>query len=316
LLAQEKLIVREPNRGIFVAGAKKKCRAVSGKIKKRTGIVGVSGWGFFDHGHAAYWIEVMKGIRHAAAKKRMQILLLDPASMQGWEKADGVLVCDWTSHEILDHLPPTQPRVSVLVDLPQMATVCADDFQGGFLATEHLLKLGHRKIGFLHSDDLNVIPQRMAGCRAALERAGLGSAALSARYLIGDYHDQAEFLISGRETMRAWLRNGWRKTGCTALFCHNDAVATGAIEALNAHALRVPEDISVVGYDGVGEAFSASTGLTTIAVPLQEIGARAVRLLAQQIEADEVNNEHQFVPVHLKAGSTAAMLKIQVTRAS
>lgn len=311
VLSRENLIVREPNRGIFVAAEKPVAAPrKSKKLKTRTGIVGVSGWGFFDHGNASYWIEVMRGIREAAAQSKMQILLLDPASMNGWEKADGILVCDWTSHEILNRMPPTQPRVSVLVDLPQMATVCADDFKGGFLATQHLLKLGHRKIGFLHGGDLNVIPQRLSGCREALSQAGLPEAALTARYLIGDYHDQNEFQISGRETMRAWLHDnskwGWKKIGCTALLCHNDAVALGVIEALSTHGRRVPDDVSVVGFDGVGAFPQIEGGLTTIEVPLFEIGAKSVEVLARQIAADEVSNEHRALPVKVKVAGTTA----------
>ena len=102
--------------------------------------------------------------------------------------------------------------------------------------------------------------------------------------------------------MKAWLSESddWSKIGCTALLCHNDDVAIGAMQALNAAGLKVPDDVSVVGFDGTEVGEYSSPQLTTIEVPLQQMGKVAIGLLQKQIEVDEVIVGHKVLPTQLR----------------
>jgi DNA-binding LacI/PurR family transcriptional regulator len=311
ILEREGLITREASKGIFVA---ERTGAVTDKKskakKKHHKTIGVSGYGFEFDCYAAYWVELLRGIRQAARRVGMQVLLLDHRCSQGWEKADGVLVCDWTAHDILDHIAPHQPRVSVMVDLPGMASVAPDDTMGGRIATEYLLERGHTKIAYLHGMDVHVLPQRLDGYRNALADAGIIPDGRWTRVLKGFHRNNQEFQKSAGDAMMAWFEKDWERFGFTALLCHNDATAIGAVEALEKRGLRVPDDVSVIGYDGVEEFVSMGRQLTTVKLPLAQIGAQAVEVLLRQIEADEVSNEHHVLPVTIKKGRTTCNIKM------
>jgi len=110
--------------------------------------------------------------------------------------------------------------------------------------------------------------------------------------------------------MSAWLRdesaNGWQKINCTALLCHNDETTMGALQALREAGLRVPDDVSVVGFDGLEIGEYSHPRLTTVEMPLREIGAAAVAMLLRQIEADEVTEEHQILSTQLRVRESTA----------
>lgn len=302
LLEREGLIVREPSRGTFVAPPN---RTKNG-TRTRTGIVGVAGKGFRFESNLAYWADLLRGMRSAAERADVQILLLDHESNRGWEKADGVLVCDWTAREIFGRLAPQQPCVSLLVDVPGRASVVADDWSGGYVATRHLLELGHRKIAYLHGGDSHLVPRRLAGYQQALAEAGITPDGRWTKLMLGSYRDNAEFSMRGRESTANWLRDGWKATGCTALLAHNDATAFGAIEAFENAGLKVPLDISVMGFDGGEVARRSFPPLSTVEVPLGEIGAQGMELLLRQIADDQVTQEHLVLPVRVNAQGTTA----------
>ena len=118
---------------------------------------------------------------------------------------------------------------------------------------------------------------------------------------------------AGRVAMSRWLEDGWRESGCTALFAQNDDTAWGAIEALRAAGFRVPDDVSVIGFDGTQSAMFCNPKLTTVEVPLQQMGREAVRLLLRRLACGRHSVETRFVetlvfPTQLKVrASTAAV---------
>jgi DNA-binding LacI/PurR family transcriptional regulator len=236
----------------------------------------------------------------------VQVLLLDHTSTNGWEKADGVLVCDWSAHDIMDRVPGTQPCVSVLVDLPGLASVTADDYQGGRLATQYLLQQGHRRIAYLHGMDVNTLPVRMSGYRDALAEAGMIPDGRWTQHLTGYFRTNAEFEERAQDAMSRWFGRDWDKHNCTAVLCHNDATALGAIRALRERGMRVPEDVSVIGFDAAESTPLLPGGLTSVEVPLQEIGRKSVEVLLRQIEADDVRQERHVFPTKIKSGVTTA----------
>lgn len=301
LLERERLVERRHRAGVFVADRRAQTEA-------RTGIIGVSGFGFTFKGYSPYWVRLLAGIREAADEAEKQILLLDFKSNKGWEKADGVLICDWSSAFTMQWLPPQMPCVSLLVPSDGVVSVYADDYAGGRLATEYLLGLGHRRIAYMHSPDLLVSGRRLAGWRDALQTAGVEVDESWAKQLRGSFDYGDRFVERGREVMRSWLKDSWEETGCTAVIAQNDETALGIIQALTSCGIRVPEDVSVVGFDGAADEL-VSTCLTTVKVPLHEIGKNAVELLIKQLDYEEVGAPHRVFPLSIVQGETAAPLK-------
>ncbi|MEO7719177.1 MAG: substrate-binding domain-containing protein, partial [Capsulimonas sp.] len=98
--------------------------------------------------------------------------------------------------------------------------------------------------------------------------------------------------------------SGWKTLGYTALIAQNDNAAVGAIEAIREAGLRVPEDISVVGYDG-NETYDYFTPrLTTVQVPIQEIGATAARMLIANVRRRGHTADRATVPARLRLGAS------------
>ncbi len=152
---------------------------------------------------------------------------------------------------------------------PNVSWVICDDQRGGFLATEHLLDLGHREILFLAGPNgSSSSAGRFSGYQRALVAAGV------------EYTDKRVYLAdkdieSGRHAMAQALSE---KAPFTAVVAHNDSVAIGAVETLRQQGYRIPSEISVVGFgDGVLASFFR-VPLTTVRVPKQEMGENAVRL--------------------------------------
>lgn len=302
-LEGEGLIVRERGRGVFVARSAPQPRLT------QTGLIGVAGQGFAFQEYSPYWVKLLRGIREVCAENLKQIILLDNKSNVGWEQADGVLICDWSNQLTMRWLPPAMPCVSVLVPESGMPSVYADDHAGGRAATEHLLQLGHKKIAFLHTRDTSVAARRVAGWREALQQAGIQPRAEWEKEMRGRIDYGARFVDYGRKTMREWLNAGWSKTGCTAIVAHNDETAVGIIEALQEARLRVPKDVSVIGFDGAQPPEYSPLPLTTIQVPLEEIGHEAMKMLLHQVNGEPVGAANRVFPVTIVEGRTSGRVR-------
>ena len=296
LLERDGLIERLHGAGVFVCEPKRKAekRPVS-----RT--IGLSGGGFGCAGVSPYWSELMGGAREAASSAGFDLLLLDSKINNGWEKADGVLVCDWNDAKKPRKEVPGMPLVSLRTPIRGVASVFADDEGGAHDATEFLLGLGHQKIAFLHGyDDHAVVHNRLSGYRSALREAGIAPDPRWMRCLRGSYDLGQRFTTEARKNMLLWLRDDWRELGCTALLCHNDEAAAGAIAALQEAEIRVPDEVSVVGFDGTEYCDWVQPALSSVELPLRKIGAAGVELLLQQIQSEQSKSEHRVLEVQLR----------------
>ncbi len=163
----------------------------------------------------------------------------------------------------------------------ELTAVDVDNVGGGRKATEYLLGLGHLRIAMLTGpSSWNSARDRAEGYRQALEANRIPldpQLVLEASWLHRD----------GYLGMKALLQ---KKVPFTAVFAHNDRLARGAISALHGAGLRVPEDISVIGYDDTPEAEFSDPPLTTIRQPMRAIGQAATRLLIQMIEGRETSS--------------------------
>jgi LacI family transcriptional regulator len=166
------------------------------------------------------------------------------------------------------------PAGSPALDVP---TVGAANWAGGMAATEHLLSLGHRRIGLIAGPPRLLCSRaRFDGYRAALEGAGL--TVDDSLVVPGDFHPESGF--AGCTTLLDLPEPP------TAVFAASDQMALGAIEALRRRGLRVPEDMSVVGFDDLPEVRWSAPPLTTVRQPLADMGKLAVRTVLR-ITRDE-----------------------------
>jgi LacI family transcriptional regulator len=178
---------------------------------------------------------------------------------------------------------------------PMCPTVDADHYTGARLAMDHLLSLGHRRIGMISSNrQMSHSVKRVSGYREGLLTAGLPL--------------DPELEIEGDFTQRTGF-NAARtllnlRDPPTAIFAVNDVSAFGAIEAIKDHGLRVPEDVSVIGFDDIPQASQVHPPLTTIRQPLLEMGTAGTRLLLALIQGVEAVTDRLIIPTELVVRSS------------
>ena len=164
-----------------------------------------------------------------------------------------------------------------------LPTVVSDNLRGGQLATSHLLGLGHRRIGMLTGrPDLESARLRERGYRQALAAAGLTVDEGLVR--VGAYDPEVS-LEQARRLLTV-------PDPPTAIFAANDVSAIATIEVATELGLRVPADLSVVGFDNIPESALCAPPLTTIDQPIREMGERSVRLLMQLIRGEHAEVTH------------------------
>ncbi|MBO1360229.1 LacI family DNA-binding transcriptional regulator [Acetobacter sacchari] len=167
------------------------------------------------------------------------------------------------------------PHVLALRTDGHSRSAVGDDRFGGYLATRHLLDLGHRHIGIIGGPTYASSAQgRVRGYREALEEAGV---ALNPAYV-----RETEFSIEAG-AMEAPVLMGLSPKP-TAIFAVNDNTALGTLSALAAMGLRVPEDVSVVGYNDIPIVRSLTTPLSTVHVPFDQVAVSALDLLLTRQE--------------------------------
>lgn len=161
---------------------------------------------------------------------------------------------------------------------PGLYALNFDNFEGARLATHHLLTLGHRRIAFIAGDprhpDAN---ERLRGYRSALQAAGVVPDA--ALVLPGEFHEE-----SGRMAVERLLDS---RVPFTAIFAANDQMAFGAALALHRRALRVPDDVSLVGFDDLAGAVYSVPPLSTVHQPVYELGRLAATSMLQLLAGDK-----------------------------
>ena len=169
-------------------------------------------------------------------------------------------------------------------------TVDADNAAGAVAATEHLLALGHRRIALLGGrEDLESARLREQGFRHAMAAAGVPVDPELVR--VGGYRPETAS-APAHELLSLPDRP-------TAVFAANDISAIRTIEVAHELGLRVPQDVSVVGFDNVPESVLCDPSLTTVAQPLHDIGATAVRMLVELLAGREPTPGHVCLPTRL-----------------
>ncbi len=270
---------------------------------RRTGVIGVLVADF-----EPFSAEILKGVGTALHDSRYDLLAYSGSrqnSSEGWERRslsrlsgtliDGVIMVTPTVVNVSTDVPivAVDPHTGD-ADLP---TVESDSFTGARQATNYLIELGHRRIGFVAGrPDLRSSILRDAGYRRALSEAGIPfDAALVGvgRYEQDTGHEAATRLLS-------------RADRPTAVFAANDLSAIAVIKAAAELGLDVPTDLSVVGFDDVPEASAHSPQLTTVAQPMQLLGSTAAELLVRLMRGETPSPTHIRMPTRLVVRATTA----------
>ncbi len=165
-------------------------------------------------------------------------------------------------------------------------TVLTDNLRGGLLATQHLIRLGHRRIACITgSSTLNPSYQRFAGYEQALREAGLEFD--PGLHRTGDFHAASGWEI-GLELLR-------RARPPSAIFACNDMMAIGVLRAASEAGLRVPEDLALVGFDDIELALYTNPPLTTVSQDKARISEIAFDMLMRRVEDRETKIQIEFL---------------------
>ena len=252
----------------------------------------------------AYMVSVIDGINTAAQADGYELVIgprldgadvdLDLQRLRATNRAGAILITvDATQPSIKNVVEAGFPLVvvdPVRVGDTNCVTIGATNYAGGVTATEHLLRLGHRRIahaGGLSGGDIG--KARLAGYLSALRASGAS--------IDDPMITHSEFSYDAGRRIAPLLLD--RPDRPTAVFAAGDEIAQGLMEEARRRAIRVPQELSVIGFDDSFMASRTTPPLTTIAQPLVEMGQVATRSLTQLINNSMVGTRHIELATHL-----------------
>lgn len=277
-------------------------RTASSLVTQRTHTIGVH---ILDL-HNPVFAEILDGVQEAVRGHDYSTLLVtgnaDPRAERTEitrlleSRVEGlVLIAHRLSDADLVEIASEVPTVVVTwhtAGIDGLDSVSGDDLAGARLAVEHLVGLGHTSIAHISGGDNRIARQRRTGYERAVADHGLDP-----------------FVVEGAFTERGGYAGALSavEDGATALVVCNDLAAIGALAALRERGLRVPEDVSVVGYDGM--RLLDSLDLTTVAQPLADMGRLAADLLMQRIARPDRASTHLEVETRLVARGSSGPVR-------
>lgn len=264
-----------------------------------------------------YFNEVLKGIKDEIKKMDLDIILYNTGSKAPEEgiynffdrgTADAVILLSIdVSDELHKLLQATQtPAVLVNASHPSYNFFMMNDYRGGYLAGEHLIKQGFNTFGMITTSlQSKVSSRRMEGFKDALKNYRMP--VNEDLFISGESNKHGGFTEeAGYEAVQKFHQSG---SFPEAIFCSNDTQAVGAIYALNQLGLKVPDDVAVMGYDNI--KLSKYLDLTTVDQHMYEIGVKAINRLEQIIRSkDQQTVQTTIDPVLISRGSTKNIRKI------
>jgi DNA-binding LacI/PurR family transcriptional regulator len=260
-----------------------------------------------------YFAQALAGVEEALREAGMDLLLYNFSQIDARQriflqrkmidKVDGLIVIS---------LPPTEDEFRRILNLgiplsllgvtdSRCPSVSIDDVQGAQIATQHLVDMGHRDIALMIGQndqkyDFKVSSQRKEGFLGVLKDNGIEFDPRNE--LLADYDSATAELV-----MDDFLR---RKKLPTAIFCGSDEMAFGVYKAVIKKGMRIPEDFSIVGYDG--HELSAALNLTTVAQPVRFLGQLAASQVLSQITKPGTEQKAMIVPTSLVQRGSVAKL--------
>ncbi|WP_370981021.1 LacI family DNA-binding transcriptional regulator [Agaribacterium sp. ZY112] len=250
---------------------------------------------------------VMSGLMKAAKQHKYSIVIreakLDSLSAEQYndmiisKQADGIILLASVypfSDNFAKEQACDQPIVlgceSVSSELNSFPNVRIDNYAAAKDATEHLITLGHKRVAFIYGDKSSTLTQdRERGFRDAMQEAGL--------QVPNYYLEEGGLSIGGARLATTRLLAQVEKP--TAIFCANDEMAIGCMHEVKTAKLRIPEDISIIGFDDIRYAEVQDPPLTTIAQPTELIGKRVLLRLIDAIEGKDTAAKTEIIPHQL-----------------
>ena len=213
-------------------------------------------------------------------------------------KVDGVIVsCLPRIEHIIQEIKRRVPVVVIDNASPDKSipSVIIDNFNAIVESVDYLQTLGHRRIGFMAGlSDSDVGKNRLAGYRYALKKHGIDEC--SELLFKGDYSFE-----TGRAGAQYLLH---LSPPPTAIICANDSMALGAIKEAHQYRLRIPDDLSIIGFDDISVAAQILPPLTTVAAPISELATTSIEMLIKMICGRPVENRHIALPARLQIRGT------------
>ncbi len=262
----------------------------------RSGLVGFVAW----NTQGAWTTGLLHGVEEELVGRSMTVALasvglrdtFEPSAVQGWiaeRRVDGLIL----ARALMAHRPLVEAarsaRLPVVIigpdeDFGYGLRITADNVEAGRLAAQHLIELGHRRIAYLGGPQGSVDTcRRLEGIEAVVAQSGFS---LDPEH-VGFAHSYCA--DSCTAYAKRWLTTP-RDKRPTAVILGNDEMAMQFVRILLTNGVRVPEEVSVMGFDGIPETARFWPGLSTVAQPLRSMGAVACRILLQMM--DGTSHEH------------------------
>ena len=211
------------------------------------------------------------------------------------KNVDGIIIAGKIPLPLIDRIKQMKiPLVFVDYYPPDgdFPVVMIDNIKGGMLATQHLIELGHRKIGFV-GGDLNhpSVSDRLYGYRKALRQSSIE---VNASYISTEEQNTTKhtgYLAAEKLFAKA--------PDLTAVFACNDAMAIGVLQYLKDHNYKVPGDISLIGFDDIEYDLLEKPSISTIRVHKIELGVEAMKLIVNVVENNDLSPKKTLIPVEL-----------------
>lgn len=232
-----------------------------------------------------FYVEVMRGVSTEINRRGYYLLICYPhdhnyVDIYKQKRVDGfILMSPGTLHkniiESLDEVDAPFVSTSKISDEESMVYVDVDNYYGATLAIEHLISLGHRRIGFIGKPTVTSAKDRLRGYKAVLDKYKIPFD----ENLVKISDDAS--IQSAYQVMSELLENHDKPT---AVFLASDLMALGAMKAIKESGKSIPEDVAIVGFDDIPLAEYTEPELTTVRQPSFQKGVMAARLLIQYLE--------------------------------
>ena len=275
-------------------------------VTKKTNVIGL----IIPDNSNMFFADLSKAIEVAAHKAGYNLIYGNSSNDSGHDieymrmftdrQVDGIIFAKSASICAEDDIRAMQfireskiPFVSVDRELRgnNIRSVLLDNRRGGYLATRHLLELGHRKIGCVTGPlDLMSSHERLEGYRDALDEYGVP-------------YKEGDFQMAGSEKPVLQLL----RQNVTGIFSFNDMMAYSIYQVMARRSLRIPQDISLVGFDDLWLSDFLQPPLTTVHQPVEEIGRKAVAALVSAMNGEDAGQQNSVLmpTLHVRASTCA-----------
>jgi LacI family repressor for deo operon, udp, cdd, tsx, nupC, and nupG len=306
-LVAEGLLYKIPKKGTFVADPRKRATATRniGYFLDSSIKDGVS---------SPYYSLIFDALEKEATRNSYALIYFSNdgtrESMSILSKMDGAIVsCFPRIESVIQEMKKQLPVVCIdnRSSDRTIPSVTIDNFNSVIDSIDCLLSMGHERIGFITGlDDSDVGRNRLAGYMSAMEKHGIRKD--MELVFRGDYSFE-----TGKKGADYFLS---LDKPPTAIMCANDTMAISAIKEIFRRGFRVPEDISIIGFDDITIASQITPALSTISVPVEDIARYAMKLLEAAIAGDSGSNPHITLPCRLVERETCADLSSKKVAAS